>query len=63
VLVVVAGVQVSNPGSYLSELVSRAGEGVGPAADVRDLSNVDQLRTLFNADLGHPRLVLLLSPT
>jgi hypothetical protein len=63
ILVVVAGVQIRNPASYLSELVSRAGEGTGPAAPVRDLSDVDQLQALFNSDQGHPRLVLLLSPT
>jgi hypothetical protein len=63
VLLVVAGIQVHNPGSYLSELVSRVGEGTGPAATVHDLSGVDQLQARFNSDRGHPRLVLLLSPT
>lgn len=63
VLVAVAGIQIQNPASYLSEVVSRVGEGTAPAAAVRQLSDVDQLRAAFNADAGHPRLVLLLSPT
>ncbi len=63
VLAVVAGIQVHNPASYLSELVSRLGEGTGPSATVRDLSNVNQLQAQFNSDRGHPRLVLFLSPT
>lgn len=63
VLLVVAGIQLRNPASYLSELASRVGEGNGPAATIRDLSGVDQLRTQFNSDRGHPRLLLLLSPT
>jgi hypothetical protein len=62
-LVVVAGIQVHNPASYLSELVSRAGEATGPPAAVRELSDVDQLQALFNSDRGHPRLILLLAPT
>jgi len=63
VLLVVAGIQVRNPASYLSELVSRVGEGTGPAATVHYLSNVDQRQAQFDSDRGHPRLVLLLSPT
>lgn len=29
---------------------------------LHDLENLDQLRTLFNAEKGTPRLILLLSP-
>ena len=30
---------------------------------VRDVKSVDQLRTLFNAQSGQPRLIVLASPT
>ena len=33
------------------------------AAELSDLKGVDELRTLFNNDVGKVRLVLLLSPT
>jgi hypothetical protein len=62
-LLTVAGLEAGNPASYLSELVSRVGEGTGPSARVHELSGVDQLQARFNSDRGHPRLVLLLSPT
>ncbi len=32
-------------------------------ARLTDLRSVDQLRTLFNAHAGEPRLVVLVSPT
>lgn len=35
----------------------------GKAAKLIELKDVDQLRQAFNQDQGHPRLVLLLSPT
>ena len=64
VLLIVAGIQISNPHSYLSELVGRVGEtAAGPDASLTDLHSVDQLRADFNRDAGHPRLILLLSPT
>ncbi len=64
VLVVIAAVQIGNPHSYLSELVHRAGEGgSGPPASLTDLSGVGQLQEAFNRDAGHPRLILLFSPT
>jgi hypothetical protein len=62
-LVILAGIQVQNPASYLSELVSRMGEGTASPAAVRNLSDVERLQVLFNADKGHLRLILLLSPT
>ena len=59
-----AAVQVGNPHSYLSEVFHRLGEtGSGPSAPLTDLQSVDQLKDAFNRDGGHPRLVLLFSPT
>jgi hypothetical protein len=60
----VAGIQLANPHSYVSELVARIGEsGSGPEASVTDLTSIDQLQARFNADDGHARLLLLFSPT
>lgn len=64
ILLTVAGIQFANPQSYLSEVVERIGEtGSGRAATLTDLTDIAQLQTPFNRDAGHPRLVLLLSPT
>jgi hypothetical protein len=60
----IAGVQIGNPHSYLSEAVARLGEaGFGPDASLTDLTNIDQLQAAFNREADHPRLILLLSPT
>jgi hypothetical protein len=32
-------------------------------AQLSNIEDLDQLRTQFNRDIGHPRLILLLSPT
>ncbi|MGH2830757.1 MAG: hypothetical protein ACREQ9_22115 [Candidatus Binatia bacterium] len=37
--------------------------GPGRAAELRDLADLDDLRTLVDRDKTIPRLVLLLSPT
>ena len=34
-----------------------------PAAALRDLRGVEELKTWFNVNTGHVRLILLLSPT
>lgn len=64
VLLAVAGFQMANPHSYVSELVARVGEaGSGPNANLTDIKTIDQLKAEFNRSDGHPRLILLLSPT
>jgi hypothetical protein len=64
VVLVAAAVQLANPHSYLSEAVNRVAEtGSGPDAPLTDLTSIDQLRSAFNVDVGHPRLLLLFSPT
>jgi hypothetical protein len=64
IVLAVAGVQLANPHSYVSEAVARIGEvGSGPEASLTDLRSIDQLQTTFNADAGHSRLLLLFSPT
>ena len=38
-------------------------QSTGPAADLEDLQDIEQLGALFNENEGTPRLILLLSPT
>ena len=34
-----------------------------PSSGLRDLNDLGQLQTVFNQDVGRPRLLLLMSPT
>jgi hypothetical protein len=43
--------------------VFAAAPHAAPDVTLRDLRGVDELKTWFNANKGHVRLVLLLSPT
>jgi hypothetical protein len=64
IVLMVAGIQLANPHSYLSEAAARIGEvGSGPDAALTDIYSIDQLKADFNSGAGHPRLILLLSPT
>jgi hypothetical protein len=36
---------------------------VAAGPELRDLRQIDDLKKMFNADKGQPRIVLLLSPT
>ena len=40
-----------------------AGGGAESQPGLTDLHRIDDLRALFNRDWGHPRLILLISPT
>jgi len=64
VVLVVTGVQFANPHSYVAEAIARIGvTRSGPDANLTDLTSVDPLWANFSRDTGHPRLILLLSPT
>jgi len=64
IVLAVVGIQLANPHSYVSEAGARIGETrFGPDASLTDLTSVDRLQASFNRDAGHPRLILLLSPT
>lgn len=63
-LLLVAAYQAGNPHSYVSEAVARLREAnSGRSAPLTNLNSVDQLTDAFNRDAGHPRVILLLSPT
>ncbi len=50
--------------AFMALAAIRAAVAQPPAgATLRDLRGVDELKTWFNANHGHVRLILLLSPT
>ena len=50
-------------GGHIPGLTQGARPTAFAAADLTDLKGVDDLKTLFNRDVGKVRLVLLVSPT
>ncbi len=46
-----------------SLVVAGASRLVAAPPELHDLRQIDDLKKLFNADKGQPRIVLLLSPT
>jgi hypothetical protein len=66
VALVAAGVLTSGAGvSGVADLAARTqpARAASAAPALTDLRGVDELRALFDADRGHLRMVLLLSPT
>jgi hypothetical protein len=53
-VLLIAGVLMSAP---------HAARSAAPETSLSDLRGVEELKTWFNANKGHVRLVLLLSPT
>ena len=47
----------------LTTIDARPGPQAASPAAIQDLRGLDELRTMFNRDVGKARLVLLLSPT
>jgi hypothetical protein len=50
-------------GAWTTWLARSNPSGSPAASSLRTLSGIDELKTAFNRDRSHPRLVLLLSPT
>ncbi len=57
-LVLAACASSLSPGS-----AATSGHGGSRSGAVITLNNISTLRTLFNRDSGHPRLILIFSPT
>jgi hypothetical protein len=47
----------------LATILASAPHAAPPAAALRHLGGIEELKTWFNAGKGHVRLILLLSPT
>lgn len=60
-------VRISIPGAdnEVDLFAQETGDVTGDDADLADVipyDDIEQLRSTFNADLGHPRLILLVDP-
>ena len=60
---VAAAVAAGSVLASCSSAASPAGAGASRSGSVVSLTRISTLKSLFNRDNGHPRLVLIFSPT
>jgi len=55
-------VRVSVPGLEADLFADESGSGGGVVSEIIVCDGVEQLQAAFNADVGHPRMILLVDP-